>query len=59
MTSEEYDVLAIDEEHQPIIVEEECDALKPIIKDFVQTYTQNPNVPVENWITAKMKEYLP
>lgn len=42
MTSEEYDVLAIDEEHQPIIVEEECDALKPIINDFMQTYTQNP-----------------
>lgn len=59
MTSEEYDVLAIDEEHQPIIVEEECDALKPIINDFMQTYTQNPNVPVENWLAAKIKEYLP
>ena len=59
MTNEEYNVLAIDEEHQPIIVEEECKALNPIVKDFVQAYTQNPNAPVGNWLSAKLQEHLP
>ena len=60
MINEEYDVvLAIDEEHQPIIIEEECEALKPIVKDFVQTYAQNAEAPVESWLGTKMQEYLP
>lgn len=60
MTNKEYDVvLAIDEEHQPIIIEEECEALKPIVKDFVQTYAQNAEAPVESWLGTKMQEYLP
>lgn len=60
MTNVEYDgVLAIDEEHQPIIIEEECKALKPIVTDFMQTYAQNSNAPVESWLSAKIQEYLP
>lgn len=59
MKDKEYDVLAIDEEHHPIIVEEECEALKPIVRDFVQAYVQNSNSPVESWLGSKMQEYLP
>ena len=60
MINEEYDgILAINEEHQPIIVEEECKELKPIVKDFVQTYARNTDAPVDSWLRVKMREYLP
>ena len=54
----EFDLL-LDEEDKPIIVEEECKELKPIVEDFVKSYSANPTAPVESWLTPKMQEQLP
>lgn len=59
MNDERYDILTLDEEFQPIIVESECEELKPIVKDFVKTYARNHDKPVESWLASKMQEYLP
>lgn len=59
MPNESYNILAIDEEHHPIIIEEECKELKPIVRDFIKAYTDNSAVSTEVWLSAKMKEYLP
>ena len=53
------DVLLLDEEDGPIIIEQECQELQPIIKDFVQCYVENNDKPVEVWLEAKMREQLP
>ena len=42
-----------------IIIEQECQELQPIIKDFVQCYVENNDKPVEVWLEAKMREQLP
>lgn len=55
---DEFDLL-LDEEDKPIIVEEECKELKPIVEDFVKSYSANPTAPVESWLTPKMQEQLP
>lgn len=52
-------ILVIDEENQPIIIEDECRELKPIINDFIQSYIQNRDIPVEEWLPSKMQESLP
>lgn len=54
----EYDLL-LDEENGPILVEEECIKIKPIIEDFVRSYAMNPTEPVENWLVPKLQEQLP
>ena len=54
----EYDLL-LDEENGPILVEEECIEIKPIIEDFVRSYAMNPTEPVENWLVPKLQEQLP
>ncbi|MBQ2758571.1 MAG: hypothetical protein IJE93_02260 [Clostridia bacterium] len=54
-----YDYLVMDNEYQPIIQERECEEFKPIINDFVQTYVENADKPTENWLSFKLKEYLP
>ena len=59
MVAEESCILAIDEIDQPIIVEDECRELKPIINDFIQSYIQNRDIPVEEWLPSKMQESLP
>lgn len=51
-------VLLLDEEDSPIIIEQECQEFQPIIKDFVQSYVQNKDKPVEEWLIPKMKEQL-
>ena len=57
---EEYEFdLLLDEEDGPILVEEECKELKPIVEDFVKSYSANPTAPVESWLIPKMQEQLP
>ena len=57
---EEYEFdLLLDEEDGLILVEEECKELKPIVEDFVKSYSANPTAPVESWLIPKMQEQLP
>lgn len=52
-------ILLLDEEFAPIFIEEECEAIKPIIKDFMECYIENKEKPVEEWLSKKIQEYLP
>lgn len=52
-------LLLIDENDSPIIVEDECVAVTPIIKDFVECYAANSDKPVEAWLAGKLQENLP
>ena len=54
----EFDLL-LNEEDGPILVEEECKELKPIVEDFVKSYSANPTAPVESWLIPKMQKQLP
>lgn len=57
---EEYEFdLLIDEDDGPILVEDECKELKPIMEDFVKSCSVNPKAPVESWLIPKMQEQLP
>ena len=51
--------LLLDDVDSPIIMQDECAELKPILQDFVQTYAKNSDAPVSEWLSAKMLEYLP
>lgn len=51
--------LLLSEEDGPILVEDECKELKPIVEEFVKSYTVNRTEPVENWLVPKMQEKLP
>ena len=52
-------LLLIDEEDAPIIIEEECAAVKPIIKNFLECYAENKDKPVEEWLGKKLQGSLP
>lgn len=57
---EEYEFdLLLDEEDGPILVEEECKELKPIVENFVKSYSANSTASVESWLISKMQEQLP
>ena len=57
---EKYDgVLLLDEENYPILIEEECANLKPIIKDFMSFWAENKDKPAEVWLPVKLQEHLP
>lgn len=57
---EKYDgVLLLDEENYPILIEEECADLKPIIKDFMSFWAENKDKPAEVWLPVKLQEHLP
>lgn len=51
--------LLLDDVDSPIIMQDECSELKPILQNFVQAYTENSDKPVSEWLSAKMQEYLP
>jgi len=51
--------LLLDEDDGPILEEDECKELKPIVEDFVKSYSANPTAPVESWLIPKMQEQLP
>ena len=38
---------------------EECEMIKPIITDFVDSYSAHPDMPVRDWLFGKMKKELP
>ena len=38
---------------------EECEKIKPIITDFVDSYSAHPDMPVRDWLFGKMKKELP
>lgn len=58
--NEQYDgVLLLDGENDPIILEEECAELKPILKDFVSSWAEHNDQPTEEWLPKKLGEYLP
>lgn len=57
---DKYDgVLLLDEEDYPILIEEECAELKPIVKDFMISWTKNKDKSADAWLPAKLQEYLP
>lgn len=58
--SEKYDgVLLLDEEDYPILIEEECAELKPVFKDFMGSWVENKDQPIEVWLPVKLQEHLP
>ena len=59
MNDEHTNILLLDEEYAPILMEEECKELKPILTDFVQYYIQHKDRPVKEWLSEKMQAELP
>ena len=53
------DVLIIDEKDRPALTVSEAEKFKPIIKDFMETYTAHPDEDVQTWLTPKLASYLP
>lgn len=51
--------LLLDDVDSPIIMQDECAELKPILQDFVQAYTENSDKPVSEWLSVKLQEHLP
>ena len=51
--------LFINEEDMPILVESECEEFKPILEDFIRSYSENSTAPIESWLIPKMQEQLP
>lgn len=59
MENENSDVLLLDEEFASTLVEEECDAVKPLMREFMECYAENKDKPVEEWLSQKIQEQLP
>lgn len=59
MENKETAVLLLDEELSPAIMEGQCEALKPVVEDFVECYVQNKDRPIEEWLGNKMRQSLP
>lgn len=59
MNEKETDVLILDEEYKPILIEDECRELRSILTEFVKCYAANKDKPVEVWLSKKMHEQLP
>lgn len=53
---EEKELLLIDESFAPTLTIEECEKMKPIIKDFIECYAANKDLPAEQWMGEKMQE---
>ena len=53
------DILLLDEEQGPILIEEECEELKPILTEFIDFYAKNKEKPIEEWLSQKLQEQLP
>lgn len=59
MNENKTDILLLDDEHKPILIEDECTILQSILIEFVEYYKINRNKPVEEWLSQKMQEQLP
>lgn len=53
------EILLLEEAVIQGLTQEECEALKPIVKDFVKTYAENKDMPVEDWLAPKLQVYFP
>lgn len=54
----ETDYLLIDEVYSPV-TEKDYENLNSIVEDFVESYEQNPDRPVEEWLSEKLQAELP
>lgn len=59
MDEKRTDILLLDEEYGPILIEEECAELKPILTEFIDCYAVNMQKPIEEWLSEKLQEKLP
>lgn len=59
MNHNDYEELLIDEDSIPNIKEDELVALKPFVTDFVNSYVENNQKPVDEWLFSKMQSSLP
>ena len=59
MDKEKIESLELSEQDKPILIESECRELKPIMREFMEAYTEQPNVPVKTWMTPVLKKNLP
>ena len=53
------EILLLEEPVIQGLTKEECEALKPIVKDFVKTYAENKDMSVDHWLTPKLQVYFP
>lgn len=51
--------LTTNKQDELVFSAEECEKIKPIISDFLESYAANAEMPVKNWLTTKMKSELP
>lgn len=51
--------LLIDKEYDYKFTEKECCALHPLLKDFLESFEQNKDKPIDEWLLAKIQEELP
>lgn len=58
MEEKEKDYLLIDEVYAPV-TEDDFENLQPIVEDFVESYEQNQDRPVEDWLSEKLHAELP
>ena len=60
MEKNEKDILIIDQAYATAgASEQECEALAPFITDFVTSYEQNQDKPVEVWLSDKLQSKMP
>lgn len=59
MENKNSEILLLDEEFAPIHMEEECNAVKPVMREFIESYVENCDKPIEEWLSHKMQEQLP
>lgn len=59
MSDSAVEFLLIDEKDSPILIEEECKNFKPVLYDFIDSYSVSIDKPVDVWLGNKMQEYLP
>ncbi|WP_130861913.1 hypothetical protein [Bacilliculturomica massiliensis] len=52
-------LLLLEEEDYPILIEDECAELKPVIADFMHSWILHRDEPAELWLSEKLQEYLP
>ena len=58
MEAKEKEYLLIDEVYAPV-TEDDFENLQPIVEDFVESYEQNQDRPVEEWLSEKLHAELP
>lgn len=57
MTDE--NILLLDDADKPVLVEDECDEMQKIFRDFIDCYVKNKDKKTEEWLYKKLQEELP